>query len=245
MSRRNGSQTTPDSPPAPPPPAAPAELVAYRLPPPRLVDSLPPLVSATYIPGHDTIGVGIPPLFEPGRTGYEAYPQQQRPVANQTYDYPSATTGTYNPGNYNPQTPGGVNVPSYLHGNVHEIQSNENLPQNPSPGVDLSSRLAIVTMPAVHPWEASRLVRLRFIGLLTESSCGLPKMGSPTIGRRHSSPWSFKGRTFRARSCLGGMINPRARFIKHILQFAKECALEWNLDGIRFVNAKKGCACAS
>lgn len=126
----------PGFPPPPPPPPQQNPLVGYRLPAPLSIDNQP-LTSATYIPGHDTIGVGIPPLFEPGRTGHEPYPSQ-RPVTNQNYDYSTTNTGSYNPGNYNPQTPGGVNVPPYLHGNVHEIQSSDNLPLNSSPGVDLS-----------------------------------------------------------------------------------------------------------
>ncbi|KAJ5749985.1 hypothetical protein N7533_007013 [Penicillium manginii] len=116
-------------PPPPPPPQQQNPLVGYRLPAPLSIDNQP-LTSATYIPGHDTIGVGIPPLFEPGRTGYDASYPQQRPVAKQTYDYPTTTNnGTH---------PGGMNVPPHLHGTVHEIQSNENLQQNQSPGVELA-----------------------------------------------------------------------------------------------------------
>lgn len=89
-----------------------------------------PLTSATYIPGNDTIGVGIPPLLEShGRVPYDAY----RPAANQAYEIPT-TDGTYNP-----QTPGGRTVlPFALHNNVHELVTNDNPSQNAGQGMDLT-----------------------------------------------------------------------------------------------------------
>lgn len=103
-------------------PQAPLSLV----PPP----DTQPLTSATYIPGNDTFGVGIPPLFEShARTPYDAY----RPGGNSTYET-SISDGTYNP-----QTPGGRTAPPFaLHNDVHELVSNENPPQSAAQGIDLN-----------------------------------------------------------------------------------------------------------
>lgn len=85
-----------------------------------------PLTSATYIPGNDTIGVGIPPLFENNGQTYDPY-SQQRQTSSQTY-HPGTD------GIYNPQTPGTrVTPPFALHNNVHELVTNDNSSQNPTP----------------------------------------------------------------------------------------------------------------
>ncbi|KAJ5683750.1 uncharacterized protein N7477_000095 [Penicillium maclennaniae] len=91
---------------------------------------LEPLTSATYIPGNDTIGVGIPPLLEAhGRLPYDAY----RSAANQAYEGPG------NEGTYNPQTPGGRTAPPFaLHNNVHELVTNDAPQQSTSQGMDIA-----------------------------------------------------------------------------------------------------------
>lgn len=123
----NRQTLTPGFPPPPPPPMPHNQHLAYR--PAASLSIVPPsdtqpLTSATYIPGNDTIGVGIPPLFP-----YDNH----RPGGHQTYD-PSV-----NDGSYNPQTPGGRTAPpNALHDNVHELVSNENPSQHAAYGIDLN-----------------------------------------------------------------------------------------------------------
>ena len=86
-----------------------------------------PLTSATYIPGNDTLGVGIPPLFDLGGQTYDPY-AQQRQASSQTYH-----PGTDGP--LNPQTPGTRLTPPFaLHNHVHELVTNDNPSQGPSVG---------------------------------------------------------------------------------------------------------------
>ncbi|CEJ56335.1 Putative Serine/threonine kinase [Penicillium brasilianum] len=126
-----GRQALPAGFPPPPPPPLPQNqhIAAYRPPAPLSIvpshDSQP-LTSATYIPGNDTIGVGIPPLFENNGQTYDPY-SQQRQTSSQTY-HPGTD------GIFNPQTPGTrVTPPFALHNNVHELVTNDNSSQNPTP----------------------------------------------------------------------------------------------------------------
>jgi len=113
----------------PPPPMPQNQHQPYRPTAPLSVVS-EPLTSATYIPGNDTIGVGIPPLLEShGRVPYDTY----RPAANQAYEVPVTD------GSYNPQTPGGRTAPPFaLHNNVHELLANDNPAQSAGQGMDLT-----------------------------------------------------------------------------------------------------------
>ncbi|KAJ6058582.1 uncharacterized protein N7446_008165 [Penicillium canescens] len=93
---------TPGFPPPPPPPlAGPAQNhhLTYGRPPaplsiipPRPPNESQPLTSATYIPGNDTIGVGIPGLFDThGRAQYDPYShsataERQRLGMNQPHE---------------------------------------------------------------------------------------------------------------------------------------------------------------
>lgn len=126
-----GRQALPAGFPPPPPLPLPQNqhIAAYRSPAPLSIvtpHENQPLTSATYIPGNDTIGVGIPPLFETNGQTYDPY-SQQRQAGSQTYH--PGTDGTYNP-----QTSGTrVTPPFALHSNIHELVTNENPPQNQIP----------------------------------------------------------------------------------------------------------------
>ncbi|KXG48856.1 uncharacterized protein PGRI_027260 [Penicillium griseofulvum] len=127
----------------PPPPLAPApnQHLTYGRPPAQL-SIVPPrhdhhaLTSATYIPGNDTIGVGIPGLFDPhGRAAqYDPYAhtnaERQRLGLSQMHDHIN-TSIPYKTDPNLPQTPGGRTIasPYALHGNIHELTSNDNQQQ--------------------------------------------------------------------------------------------------------------------
>ncbi|KAJ5493108.1 hypothetical protein N7539_001854 [Penicillium diatomitis] len=117
-------------PPPPPPLPQNQHIAAYRPSAPlSLVTSHDnqPLTSATYIPGNDTLGVGIPPLFEPSGQTYDPY-AQQRQTSSQTY-HPGPD------GPFNPQTPGTRLTPPFtLHNNIHELVTNDNPSQGPQHG---------------------------------------------------------------------------------------------------------------
>ncbi|OQE41073.1 hypothetical protein PENCOP_c005G01194 [Penicillium coprophilum] len=122
----------------PPPPLAPApnQHLTYGRPPAQLSIVPPrhdhqPLTSATYIPGNDTIGVGIPGLFDPhGRAPYDPYAhtnaERQRLGLSQMHDHIN-TSIPYKADPSLPQTPGGrtISPPYALHGNIHELTSND------------------------------------------------------------------------------------------------------------------------
>ncbi|GLI73144.1 mitogen-activated protein kinase kinase kinase [Penicillium ochrochloron] len=125
-----GRQALPAGFPPPPPPLPQNQhIAAYRQPAPLSIvtpHDHQPLTSATYIPGNDTIGVGIPPLFETNGQTYDPY-TQQRQASSQTYH--PGTDGTYNP-----QTPGTrVTPPFALHNHVHELVTSDNPPQSSIP----------------------------------------------------------------------------------------------------------------
>ncbi|KAJ5957187.1 hypothetical protein N7501_011466 [Penicillium viridicatum] len=123
----------------PPPPLAPApnQHLTYGRPPAQL-SIIPPrhdhqsLTSATYIPGNDTIGVGIPGLFDPhGRAApYDPYAhtnaERQRLGLSQMHDHIN-TSIPYKTDPSLPQTPGGrtISSPYAHHGNIHELTSND------------------------------------------------------------------------------------------------------------------------
>ncbi|KAJ5674110.1 hypothetical protein N7462_009549 [Penicillium macrosclerotiorum] len=125
--------------PPPPPPPLPQnpQHIAYRAPgPPGSLSIVTPhdtqpLTSATYIPGHDTIGVGIPPLFEQHGQPYDPY--AQRAVGGQVGGQ------AYQPGveSYAPPTPGVRSaIPFGLHDQVHELNvsiPSANPNSNPAP----------------------------------------------------------------------------------------------------------------
>ncbi|KAJ5351056.1 hypothetical protein N7452_000030 [Penicillium brevicompactum] len=123
-------------PPPPPPLVAQNQHLAYGRPPAQLSIVPPrqdhqPLTSATYIPGHDTIGVGIPGLFDPhGRAPYDPYAhtaaERQRIGLSQMHDHVNASSPYKSDPNL-PQTPGGRTIapPYALHGNIHELSHND------------------------------------------------------------------------------------------------------------------------
>ncbi|KAJ6071807.1 hypothetical protein N7499_009821 [Penicillium canescens] len=133
---------TPGFPPPPPPPlAGPAQNhhLTYGRPPaplsiipPRPPNESQPLTSATYIPGNDTIGVGIPGLFDThGRAQYDPYShsataERQRLGMNQPHELIN-TQAPYKLDPSLPQTPGARTAPQSfgLHGNIHELTSND------------------------------------------------------------------------------------------------------------------------
>ena len=134
---------TPGFPPPPPLAPAPNQHLTYGRPPAQLSIIPPrhdhqPLTSATYIPGNDTIGVGIPGLFDPhGRAQpYDPYAhtnaERQRLGLSQMHDHIN-TSIPYKTDTSLPQTPGGrtISSPYALHGNIHELTTNDS-PQQPA-----------------------------------------------------------------------------------------------------------------
>ncbi|CAG7947433.1 unnamed protein product [Penicillium nalgiovense] len=128
---------TPGFPPPPPLAPAPNQHLTYGRPPAQLSIIPPrhdhqPLTSATYIPGNDTIGVGIPGLFDPhGRAQpYDPYAhtnaERQRLGLSQMHDHIN-TSNPYKTDTSLPQTPGGrtISSPYALHGNIHELTTND------------------------------------------------------------------------------------------------------------------------
>lgn len=132
--------------PIPPPPPLQQQqqyqhLPAYNRPPAPLsiVPPSQPLTSATYIPGRDTIHVGIPGLLDAhGRASYDPYAHatadrqlsdRSRFQANEHTTTPSFHNRTADQSL--PQTPGGRTIapPYVLHSNVHELTSNNGSPQ--------------------------------------------------------------------------------------------------------------------
>ncbi|EKV05966.1 MAP kinase kinase kinase (Bck1), putative [Penicillium digitatum PHI26] len=128
----------------PPPPLAPApnQHLTYGRPPAQLSIIPPrqdhqPMTSATYIPGNDTIGVGIPGLFDPhGRAApYDPYAhnnaERQRLGLSQMHDHINPSI-PYKTDPSLPQTPSGLTVssPYALHGNIHELTNDS--PQQPA-----------------------------------------------------------------------------------------------------------------
>jgi mitogen-activated protein kinase kinase kinase len=111
---------------------------------PAQLSTIPPrhdqaLTSATYIPGNDTIGVGIPGLFDShGRAApYDPYAhtnaERQRMGLNPMHDHINASI-PYKTDSTLPQTPGGRTIasPYALHGNIHELTSNDSPQQQPT-----------------------------------------------------------------------------------------------------------------
>ncbi|KAJ5576814.1 hypothetical protein N7535_003740 [Penicillium sp. DV-2018c] len=134
---------TPGFPPPPPLAPAPSQHMGYGRSPSQL-SIIPPrqdqaLTSATYIPGNDTIGVGIPGLFDShGRAApYDPYThsnaERQRMGLNPMHDHVN-TSVPYKTDSTLPQTPGGRTIasPYGLHGNIHELTSNDSPQQQPT-----------------------------------------------------------------------------------------------------------------